>query len=395
MNRALLIGYTALLVYGSLFPFVGWGTPDVSPWQEFLSPGRVSRADLVLNVLIYLPLGWLAARVFAGVGHVRAVLLATLAGSLLSFGVEYLQALLPMRVPSFHDWGWNTLGTFGGAVVHRQLAALGPWIRRTATRLVGDGPVPRLGVAVVGVWAAGQLFPFVPSPDVGNLRAGLRPVWHVLRGSASFEPSRALGYALAILGLSIILSAALRPEYRRRRLFVCAFFFCVLLAKVPVVRQQLSLEALAGAALAFLVVGFLREPERASGLACAAIVGAIVLDQLRPGGGAAGVATFNWIPFRAHLVNDLTGIEDVLDTVWPFLAFGYLAIRAQPSRPQRVAAGGIGVVFLSVLLLEWLQTFVPGRSPDVTDAIIAAAAWTIPWIHLRAGRLIESGIFSL
>ena len=161
MNRALLIGYTALLVYGSLFPFVGWGTPDVSPWQEFLSPGRVSRADLVLNVLIYLPLGWLAARVFAGAGHVRAVLLATLAGSLLSFGVEYLQALLPMRVPSFHDWGWNTLGTFGGAVVHRQLAALGPWIRRTATRLVGDGPVPRLGVAVVGVWAAGQLFPFV------------------------------------------------------------------------------------------------------------------------------------------------------------------------------------------------------------------------------------------
>ena len=395
MNRALLIGYTALLVYGSLFPFVGWGTPDVSPWQEFLSPGRVSRADLVLNVLIYLPLGWLAARVFAGAGHVRAVLLATLAGSLLSFGVEYLQALLPMRVPSFHDWGWNTLGTFGGAVVHRQLAALGPWIRRTATRLVGDGPVPRLGVAVVGVWAAGQLFPFVPSPDVGNLRAGLRPVWHVLRGSASFEPSRALGYALAILGLSIILSAALRPEYRRRRLFVCAFFFCVLLAKVPVVRQQLSLEALAGAALAFLVVGFLREPERASGLACAAIVGAVVLDQLRPGGGAAGVATFNWIPFRAHLVNDLTGIEDVLDTVWPFLAFGYLAIRAQPSRPQRVAAGGIGVVFLSVLLLEWLQTFVPGRSPDVTDAIIAAAAWTIPWIHLRAGRVIESVIFSL
>ena len=395
MNRALLIGYTALLVYGSLFPFVGWGTPDVSPWQEFLSPGRVSRADLVLNVLIYLLLGWLAARVLAGAGHVRAVLLATLAGSLLSFGVEYLQALLPMRVPSFHDWGWNTLGTFGGAVVHRQLAALGPWIRRTATRLVGDGPVPRLGVAVVGVWAAGQLFPFVPSPDVGNLRAGLRPVWHVLRGSASFEPSRALGYALAILGLSIILSAALRPEYRRRRLFECAFFFCVLLAKVPVVRQQLSLEALAGAALAFLVVGFLREPERASGLACAAIVGAVVLDQLRPGGGAAGVATFNWIPFRAHLVNDLTGIEDVLDTVWPFLAFGYLAIRAQPSRPQRVAAGGIGVVFLSVLLLEWLQTFVPGRSPDVTDAIIAAAAWTIPWIHLRAGRLIESGIFSL
>ena len=90
----------------------------------------------------------------------------------------------------------------------------------------------------------------------------------------------------------------------------------------------------------------------------------------------------------------MTGIEDVLDTVWPFLAFGFLAIRAQPSRPERVAAAGIGVVFLSVLFLEWLQTFVPGRSPDVTDAVIAAAAWTIPWIHVRVGRLIESGPFS-
>ena len=393
MIRALLFGYTALLAYGSLFPFVGWGTPDVSAWQQFLDPGRFSRTDFVVNVLIYMPFGWLAARVLAGAGRVRGVLLATLAGSLLSFGVEYLQAFLPLRVPSYYDWGWNTLGTFGGAVVHRQLAALGPWIRRTAEDLIDDGPVARLGVAVVFVWAAGQLFPFVPSPDVGNLRAGLRPVWHILRGSASFEPSRALGYAFAILGLSIILFAALRPEYRRR-FFVGAFFCCVLLAKVPVVRQQLSLEALVGAGLALVVVGFLRESERASTVAFAAIAGAIVLDQLRPAGGASGLSAFNWIPFRSHLVNDLTGIEDVLDSVWPFLAFGVLAIRAQPSRPERVAAAGIGVVFLSVLFLEWLQTFVPGRSPDVTDAVIAAAAWTIPWIHVRVGRLIESGPFS-
>ena len=394
MIRAFLAGYTALLVYGSLFPFVGWRTSDVSAWQQFLDPGRFSRTDLVVNVLIYMPFGLLAARVFARAGGVRAVFMAALAGSLLSFGLEFLQAFLPYRVSSFYDWGWNTLGAFGGALVHRQLAALGPWIRRTANDLVEDGPVPRLGIAVVGVWAAGQIFPFVPSPDVGNLRRGLRPVWHVLRGSRSFDLSRALGYALAILGLSLVLSAVLRPEYRRR-LFVFAFFAMVLLAKVPVVRQQLSLEALLGAALAFLVVGFLRHPERRLSLAFVAIVGAIIVDQLRPGGGASGLSAFNWIPFRSHLVNDLTGIEDVLDTVWPFLAFGFLAIHAQPSRPERVAAAGIGVIFLSVLVLEWLQTFVPGRSPDVTDAIIAAAAWTIPWIHLRIGRLIESGTFSL
>ena len=394
MTRAYLLGYTALLVYGSLFPFTDWRALDVSAWQQFLDPGRLSRTDLVVNVLIYIPFGWLAARVFARAGRVPTMLLAMLAGSLLSFGVEYLQAFLPHRVASFHDWGWNTLDAFGGAVVHRQLAALGPWIRRTVERIFDEGPVPRLGVAVIGVWAGGQLFPFVPSPDVGNLRAGLRPVWYVLRGSRSFELSSALGYGLAIVALSILLSAVLQPEYKRRRFFVCAFFFCVLLARVPVVRHQLSLEALAGAGMAFVVVGFLRAPERASGLAFAAILGTIVVDQLRPGVGAAGVSAFNWIPFRSHLVNDLAGIEDVLNSVWPFLGFGFLAIQAQPSRPERVAAAGIGVVFLSVLFLEWLQKFVPGRSPDVTDAVIAAVAWTIPWIHLRVGRLIESGPFS-
>ena len=385
MISALLAGYTALLVYGSLFPFVGWATPDVNAWQQFLDPGRFSRTDFLVNVLIYMPFGWLAARVFVGAGHVRGVVMATLAGSLLSFGVEYLQAFLPYRVASFHDWGWNTLGTLGGAIVHRQLAALGPWIRRTAENLVDDGPIPRLGIAVVGVWAAGQLFPFVPSPDVGNLRRGLRPVWHVLRGTASFEVSSALGYALAIFGLSLVMSVALRPEYRRR-LFVFGFFASVLLAKIPVVRQQLSLEALVGAALAFLVVGLVRHPERQLWLAFAAIAGTILVDQLRPGAGASGLSAFNWIPFRSHLVNDLTGIEDVLDTVWPFLGFGFIAIHARPSRPERVAAAGLGVVFLSVLFLEWLQTFVPGRSPDVTDAVVAAAAWTLPWIHLRVRR---------
>ncbi len=393
MTRAFLLGYTALLVYGSLFPFTGWRALDVSAWHQFLEPGRLSRTDLVVNVIIYIPFGWLAARVFAGLGRVRTVLLATLAGSLFSFGVEYLQAFLPRRVPSFHDWGWNTLGACGGAVVHRQLAALEPWIRRTAARIFVDEPVTRLGAAVVGVWAGGQLFPFVPSPDVGNLRAGLRPVWHVLRGSRSFEFSSALGYGLAILALSILLSTALRSKYRRR-FFVSAFFFCVLLAKVPIVRQQLSLEALAGAGLAFVVAGFLRAPERVSRLAFAAIVGTVVVDQLRPGVGAAGISAFNWTPFRSHLVSELTRIEDVLNSVWPFLGLAVLAIHAQPSRPERVAATGIGVVFLSVLFLEWFQKFVPGRSPDVTDAVIAAVAWTIPWIHLRVGRLIESGPFS-
>src|SRR6202163_2320523 len=58
------LAYAALIVYGSLYPFSGWTIRGVKLFA-FLSPelaGHLSRADLVTNVLAYMPLGLMLAR---------------------------------------------------------------------------------------------------------------------------------------------------------------------------------------------------------------------------------------------------------------------------------------------------------------------------------------------
>ena len=58
------LAYAALIVYGSLYPFSGWTTRGVRLFAFLILDwsGHISRADLVTNVLAYMPLGLLLAR---------------------------------------------------------------------------------------------------------------------------------------------------------------------------------------------------------------------------------------------------------------------------------------------------------------------------------------------
>ena len=118
-----------------------------------------------------------------------------------------------------------------------------------------------------------------------------------------------------------------------------------------------------------------------------AIVGFVLVDGLRPSSGIASQA-FNWIPFRSHLTNEITGIIDLLAGAWPFMALGYLSLRGA-TRSSPTVFGGMVAAFVFVFVIEWLQTFIPGRSADITDAAVAALAWIAPWILVRAAGKAE------
>jgi len=51
-----------LIVYGSLYPL----TWDFAHPQDFVVGGRVGLSDLVENVILFMPLGWLLAWHFQG-----------------------------------------------------------------------------------------------------------------------------------------------------------------------------------------------------------------------------------------------------------------------------------------------------------------------------------------
>jgi hypothetical protein len=234
----------------------------------------------------------------------------------------------------------------------------------------------------VGTWVAAQLFPFVPSTDIDYLREGLRPVWHVLRGQASFSFAQASVYALATLSLSAILANCLHPN-RRFRALVPLAFLAVLLAKVPIVTRQLSLEALFGAVVGLAISWRLPHSKSAGAVPFLAAAGAFVVEELRVEGvGSAAPVAFNWIPFRNHLTNELVGASDILSGIWPFLALAFVVSGWRGIAPRRAALGGAVLVFSGAMALEWVQRFLPGRAPDVTDALIALCAWLLPWLGM-------------
>ena len=120
LARQALVLYTALIVYGSWYPFSGWRSLGLGPFA-YLSdpmPQYLTAFDVVTNVLGYMPFG--ALMVLALYPRWRgtlAVALAFVLGGLLSGVMEAVQTYLPTRVASNLDLAANALGALLGAAI--------------------------------------------------------------------------------------------------------------------------------------------------------------------------------------------------------------------------------------------------------------------------------------
>lgn len=387
LRRLAIFGCVVLIGYGTLFPFTGWRVPVHLPWPLNLDAGlRISKTDILTNVLLYMPLGGLLA-----VGRSRrlvALIWVTLVAGCFSLGLETLQIFLPGRVPSVLDTSLNTLGAFVGAgVVLALRGRVGAAGHNWWSAWVYADRVSQVGWAALAAWFCAQLIPFVPSIDVSSLRHGLKPLWYALAGRAAIDPYRTLVYVTAVAGLMPVAVMLLRVRYRAAALAALGFL-AILPLKVLVVWRQLSPEALLGTfgglALAW-VSGSTAPPHRVR-LAAALIVLSVIAEALHPGVGAVTHA-FNWVPFREQLTNPVSGLENLVDTMWPFLALVFLRARADAAfRPVMGAA----IVAVGLMALEWAQHWIPGRYPDVTDALVGAATWWFAALYAASGaRLVQ------
>ncbi len=179
--------------------------------------------DFVLNILMFVPLGVLLHRRWRHqpVGW-TPIVIAGIAGLLISFSLESLQAFLPGRDTNLTDLVANTAGALAGAGAYRRWGAIeglisGPWIARlrgraSITRMVGL----MLGFTVLSLVTSGalQLRSRLTgwSPDypllVGNERTGNRPwrgrvfAFELTDAATRFEAVREFsrGVAVAIPG---------------------------------------------------------------------------------------------------------------------------------------------------------------------------------------------------
>lgn len=224
-----------VIVYASLHPFEGW-RPSVHieggpPWLP--SAIAQSRFDIVANLLGYLPLGVLLAAGVLRSGHsrLRAVVIALLAAGALSYVMESLQHLLPLRVPSRVDWALNAAGAVLGALAACAADALGGlerWQRwRERWFLRGRG----FGLALLLLWPFGLLFPpplpFGLGQVLGRTRDALAgalagTAWDGwLRPSGALQPAplapgiELLGIVAGLLAPCLLAFALTRPGAKR------------------------------------------------------------------------------------------------------------------------------------------------------------------------------------
>ncbi|AJY06283.1 VanZ family protein [Burkholderia sp. SIMBA_043] len=364
--------YAALVVYASLYPFEGWVSLGIGPFDYLFAPLQryVTVFDVATNVLGYMPFGALGVLALHPRWRgVAATLVVTGLGVLLSGTMEALQTYLPTRVASNLDLGANALGALLGASL--AAPATGALLDRGALRRLrfawfeANGATPLL---LGALWPFAILFPSPFLFGIGDwpaalweradrsmqdaLLAWLPAAWHV-----SEWPERVDGWlsdsgweaalgALMLFAALAIASLPMRPSAPRVRLLI-AFVAATLALKAAATFMQSStglvvVWATPGARLG-IELGFaaalvaLRVPP-----AWRALLAAVAL--------LAGVALVNLLPVNPFFDFTLSGwrqgryvhfnsLARWLAWIWPYAALLWLGQRVEhawlPGRGRR------------------------------------------------------------
>lgn len=358
----------AVIVYGSLYPFDfsrSW-VPDDKIGALLATWNRVtSRGDIISNILLYVPLGLFAALTFGPLPAAVRIVLATLAGCALSVGVEIVQFYGIGRNSAMIDVYTNTGGAFLGAVA---AAAIGPGLALFGLRRAGEQPFVAL---LIVAWLGYRLFPYVPVIDLHKYWDALKP----LVVSPTLSPLDLVRHAGVWLVLALLVEALLGE--RRRRLHFTLLIAGVLAARVAIKGVLLSPAEVAGAALAWLIwVAALSHMRVRTAVVALAWAGVVAVQSLEPFQFAAPARPFGWIPFYSLMHGSMeVAIRAFLEKTFTYGALLWL-LNAAGVRLGLATALAAGYV----LALRMAQVYLPGRSAEITDAVMVVCAALVMWL---------------
>src|SRR5258708_13935647 len=165
LARYLFVAYVLLVVYASLHPFSGWRDRGMPPFAYVAAPFTrpMPVFDVVVNVIGYVPLGFLAA--LAAYPRLRgggAFVFGFACSLFLTFTLESLQLYLPSRTSSNLDLLANAAGGALGAlaaVAGTRALRLEEGLLRLRERFMLPGRRIDLGLVLIGLWLLSQLNP--------------------------------------------------------------------------------------------------------------------------------------------------------------------------------------------------------------------------------------------
>ncbi len=352
-----------LIAYGSLFPFDFAAMPAHSDaWSVFASDWGLpkSKGDILGNIALFLPFGWAVARALRPDMPLATRIATVLALSLaLALPLQMAQIYLPSRTAALGDVSLNLVGAAFG------VAMAGIAHGRLERRIE---PLLSLPGLFLVLWLAWELIPFVPSLDWQGAKEAMKPL---LQGR--FDLGDALFHlAGALLAGEAI--AALAPP-RTAPLWFAGALGGVGVAKLIVVMQAVDLSVVAGFSLAYVTWWSLRR--RSPNIRNAVVVGLLVaaygVAALSPFSVADAPNTIRWLPFSALLEGSM--LANAKGLAASVLVFAGIVGIARQNGGNAVGAT-LGVAFLA-LLTEAVQILIAGRTPDVTEPIVAMLSGTL------------------
>lgn len=342
LARYLALAWLALLVYGSLHPFSGWRDSGVSPFA-FLEggwPRYWTLFDLTVNVLVYLPLGFLLTLALTGLPWpLIAVALATVAGTAVSFCMESLQTWLPARVPSSLDLVCNGLGSlFGALYAYHTGPRFFPRLAVWQHRLVAPVPHAELGLTLLGLWLLVPLSPEILLFGAGDLRQALdlpgampfaAESFMLIEASVTAFNAIAVGLLVRMLVARAGLAYAVVPAFLALGLLVRTLAAAILVSPAGAF-TWLTAGAQMGLLLGLGVLAltlFLPMNARLV-LAALALMAGAVLVNLAPHNPYSAAALATWR--QGHFLN-FNGLTRLVSTLWPFAALPFFLLAGRRS----------------------------------------------------------------
>jgi VanZ family protein len=370
----LLLLTVALIVYGSLYPwhfdFGRAGNPLAILLHAWgFAWDRFTLRDIAINVALYVPLGAGAALTVAR-RHSRATALAAAVGlgMALSAAMEMLQLYVPGRDCNLVDVVSNTTGAAAGAI-----AALA--LRPEPTGRGRRWPGRSSSVLLLGSWLGYQLYPFFAVLSQTRLRAGLA----LLASPGSVTATEIWANAAEWFAAGLLMKAFLG---RMRPGWLLAAMAC-LPVRILVPGRTLSLNEVLGAGLALLLWTALgpgkipATPGRSfrPSLGLALLASAIVLRELAPFHLSLRPSAFSWVPFAAMF--EASRQEAAIVLLQKTFDYGAAVWLLHTGGLRYARAGALAAAALAVL--EASQRYLPGRTPEITDPVLALLATFALW----------------
>ncbi len=361
--------YTLLIIYGSLYPFhFRPQTLFQDLHRHILVIQSLDLGDMGINLVLFMPFGFLGVRSMRSPFRPLAYcFIVTLLSIIPAFGLQYLQIMIPGRVPCLMDIFLNILGCALAAYLGAAHRFRFFWGKR------GVEHWKSAPLLLALCWPAFLLAPFVPSLDVGIIKNSLKPL--LLHPEFTY-----LSAMLHLTGWTVfaqVLSEHIDKHLRTRQLTLIMLAACC--AQVPIVDNAITLPHVSGALGALLLWRLLRQGSEQARikLLFGLLLFTVSLRGLAPFElSQTADMDFHWLPFFGFL--DGSRLVNVHMLFLKMFCYGSIIWLLERAGASSGKAALLCLVWIA--LIEVAQLNYTAHTPELTDMIIVLGMAL--WIRL-------------